>query len=68
MKIIIEMGGKSAGVLGIVLFVLGGILVLLSLIASITTNFVFALLLVIAAAMLLFLGIFLISKSMNTEK
>jgi len=64
MKITIETSDSSSRILGIFSFILGSILILISLFAATITNFIFPILLIIVSAILLFLGILLVIKSM----
>ena len=66
MKITIETNDRSARWIGILSFVLGGILILLSFIVSVETEVIFApLMIIILASILLFTGLFLVSNSMR---
>lgn len=66
MKITIETNDRSARWIGIISFILGGILILMSFVVSVETEVIFTpLLIIILASILLFLGLFLISESMR---
>ena len=68
MKITIETDDGSARWVGIFSFVLGSILILLSFIVSVETEVIFApLMIIILASILFLLGIFLICKSMGNN-